>query len=98
MGVASIPIIGERLEVICYPVCNLRCRNAMPGYRFAEDFINPDSDAFRSQFPTLHCNLMVAGHYESSYTQTVGTSYIMDVINGLRSSQCLEYQISARKH
>ena len=97
MGVASIPIIGERLEVICYPVCNLRCRNAMPGYRFAEDFINPDSDAFRSQFPTLHCNLMVAGHYESSYTQTVGTKVITYITDRPRLSQCLECQTSVRK-
>ena len=52
----------------------------MPGYRFAEDFINPNSDAFRSQFPTLHCNLMVAGHFESSYTQTVGKKFIKQAL------------------
>ena len=72
MGMVTIPFSGQRIELICYPICNLRCKSAMPGYRFTEDFINPNSDAFRSQFPTLHCNLTVGGIFESSYTQTVG--------------------------
>ena len=62
---------GQKLEILIYPLCGLKCRSQMIGHKFKDEYLKPDSDAFRGLFPTLHVYLSVGGRIESFCSQTV---------------------------
>ena len=72
-GYVTIPFSGNKLEILSYPVCNIKCRGQMVENKAGSGFMKPDSDAFRSLFPALCCQLMVNGVSVSQYSCRVRT-------------------------
>ena len=62
-----MPFSGNKIEILAYPVCNIKCRGQMLTNKAESNFMKPDSDAFREQFPALCCQLVVNGVSVSQY-------------------------------
>ena len=62
-----IPFSGNKIEILAYPVCNIKCRGQMLANKAGFNYMKPDSEEFREQFPALCCQLIVNGVSVSQY-------------------------------
>ena len=61
LGYVHVPFSGNKVEILVYPICSIKCRGQMIGNRAESGYIKPDSEAFRSLFPALYCQLICGG-------------------------------------
>ena len=76
-GYVEVPLVGNTVDVLVYPICSIKCRGQMVGHRFKGGAVRPDSLNFRQLFPTLHCQLICGGTLVSQYSRTVSISFLL---------------------